>query len=116
MKDPGCLFCKIVARQIPSDIVYEDDTAIAIRDIHPKAPVHLLVMPRVHLVSLATAGAEEMPLIAHLVQVAALLAVKEHIADRGYRVVINSGEEGDQAIPHLHLHLLGGRHLSGGIA
>ncbi len=116
MKDPDCIFCKIIGKQIPGDIVYEDQKAVAIRDIHPQAPVHILILPRQHLTSLATVTSEELPLVCHLVHVAADLAVKEKIAERGYRVVINNGEEGDQAVPHLHVHLLGGRRLSGRIA
>ncbi len=113
MKDVNCIFCKIVAGEIPGEIVFKDERAVAFKDIHPLAPVHLLIVPRAHVASLAAARPEEMPLVGHLVHLAAQLAVKEGIADRGYRVVINSGPEGDQAVPHLHVHLLGGRHLSG---
>lgn len=116
MKDASCIFCKVVAGEVPGEIVYQDEMAIAIRDINPQAPVHLLIIPRAHLTSLAAAKPEEIPLVCHLVHVAWQLASKERIAERGYRVVINSGAEGDQVVPHLHVHLLGGRQLSGRIA
>ncbi|MBI4334272.1 MAG: histidine triad nucleotide-binding protein [Chloroflexi bacterium] len=115
MKDANCIFCKIIAGEIPGEPVYQDDAVVAIRDINPQAPVHLLILPRTHLASLAAATPEDMPLVCRLVQVAWLLAAKEKVAQRGYRVVINSGPEGDQVVPHLHVHLLGGRHLSGRI-
>jgi histidine triad (HIT) family protein len=98
---------------VPGEIVYQDETTIAIKDIHPLSPVHLVILPRIHLTSLADVRPEQMYLVNHLIEVAQQLAKKEGIAQKGYRVVINSGPDGDQAVPHLHVHLLGGRHLSG---
>ncbi len=108
-----CIFCRIIAGEIPGELVYQDDKAVVIRDIHPQAPKHLLILPREHIASLAEARAEQLPVVAHLVEVAWQLAVKEGIAGKGYRVVVNSGPDGDQVVPHLHVHLMGGRHLSG---
>jgi len=113
MKEPSCIICRIIAGEVPGDIIYKDDSAVAIRDIHPQAPTHLLILPREHLTSLADTGSEQMPLVTHLVEVAWKLAKKEGVAQKGYRVIINSGPDGDQAVPHIHLHLLAGRHLSG---
>jgi histidine triad (HIT) family protein len=111
--EEGCLFCKIVAGKISSEIVYQDDMVIVIRDINPQAPVHLLVMPKEHIPSLRELGPEQAQLTAHLLHVANEMARKEGVAERGYRVATNCGREGGQAIPHLHFHLLGGRQLSG---
>ena len=107
-----CVFCQIVEGKIPAIIVYRDDKVVAFPDINPQAPIHILVVPSEHVPSLADLrpGGEE--LVAHLIQVASQLARKEGIAERGYRLVINSGREGGQVVPHLHLHLLGGHLLS----
>lgn len=105
-----CIFCQIAAGKIPATIVYQDDRVIAFRDIHPQSPTHILVIPREHIPSLAEVKRNQV--VARLVKVANALAGKEGIKQRGYRVVISSGKEGGQAIPHLHLHLLGGRQLS----
>lgn len=110
-----CIFCKIVAGEVPSKIFYQDEEMIAFPDIYPQAPTHLLIVPRKHIPSLATLTEEESPLIAHMVNIANRLAKEEGISERGYRVVINCGEEGGQAVPHLHMHLLGGRRLSDGL-
>jgi len=110
-----CIFCKIVAGEIPSDIIYQDEEAIAFRDIEPKAPVHLLIIPRKHIPSLADLTEAESSLVAHMVNIANQLAAKEGISASGYRLVINCGEQGGQLVPHLHMHLLGGRHLSGAL-
>ncbi len=103
-----CLFCKIVAGEIPARKVYEDESCIAISDINPQAPVHLLVIPRVHVASLAHGSAKNKELLGHLLLSAAELAAKQNLA-KGYRIVINTGEEGGQTVDHLHLHILGGR-------
>lgn len=113
MREPSCIFCRIIAGEVPGDIVYQDDTAVAIRDIHPQAPTHLLILSREHLTSLADTKPEQMPLVAHLIEVAWQLANTEGVARKGYRVVVNSGPDGDQVVPHIHFHLLAGRHLSG---
>ena len=110
-----CIFCQIVDGKIPSDIVYQDEEVIAFRDINPVAPTHLLIIPKKHIPSLAHLADAETPLIGHMVKVANQLARKEGVAENGYRLVINSGEQGGQLVPHLHMHLLGGRRLSDAI-
>jgi histidine triad (HIT) family protein len=106
-----CIFCRIIAGDIPSDAVYQDEEAIAIRDINPQAPVHLLIMPKSHIPSPAEAGADQKQLLGHLIQVASELAKRQGISEKGYRLVVNSGPEAGQEVPHLHIHLLGGRQL-----
>jgi len=108
-----CIFCQIVAGKIPGDIIYQDEELIAFRDIEPQAPVHLLIVPRKHISSLAELTDAEMPLISHMTVVANKLARQENIFESGYRLVINCGKEGGQIVPHFHLHVLGGRELSG---
>ena len=107
-----CIFCKIVAGYIPSDILYRDEGVIAFRDINPMAPVHLLIIPKKHIPYLAQLGEAEASLIGDMVNAANQLAKREGIAEGGYRLVINCGEQGGQVVPHLHMHLLGGRKLS----
>lgn len=104
-----CLFCQIIDRKIPAKIVYEDDLAMAIEDIHPQAPVHLLVLPRKHLVSLTEAHAEDEALLGHLFLVSAQLARERGLESRGYRTVVNNGVGAGQSVFHLHVHVLGGR-------
>ena len=108
----SCVFCQILSGEIPSEILYQDEKVFAIRDIHPLAPVHILIMPKEHIPSLAQLGAGQAPLIGQMVRVANRLAEREGVLQKGYRLVINSGREGGQAVPHLHLHLLGGRQLA----
>ncbi len=108
-----CLFCRIIAGKIPTSIIYQDDNVIAIRDIDPQAPTHLLVMPKEHIVSLIELGPEQRELTADLIYAANELARREGVAERGYRLAVNCGREGGQAVGHLHIHLLGGRKLSG---
>lgn len=115
MVEKGCIFCDIVAGRLPADILYQDDSAIVIRDIHPRAPVHQLVIPKAHIPSLNEVVTGQVELMGHLVWVAIEQAKKEGMAAPGYRLVINSGQEGGQVVPHLHLHLLGGRRLSNAI-
>jgi len=110
-----CIFCKIVAGEIPSDTLYKDEEIIAFRDINPMAPTHLLVIPRKHIASLADMAEVESSLVADMVKVANQLAKSEGITESGYRVVINCGQQGGQLVPHLHMHLLGGRQLSGAL-
>ena len=110
-----CIFCKIVAGQIPSDVVYTDDRVIAFRDINPMAPVHLLIIPREHIASLNDITEHQLPLVGHMVMVAKQLAKQQGIATKGYRVVIKCGQQGGQVVQHLHMHLLGGRELAGGL-
>ena len=106
----NCVFCQIVCGEIASEILYRDQDVVAFRDIAPGAPTHVLIVPRKHISSLAEL--EDEVLIGHMVKVAKELAVQEGIAGRGYRLVINCGRDGGQIISHLHMHLLGGRHLS----
>jgi histidine triad (HIT) family protein len=108
---PTCIFCRIIAGEIPSDVVYRDEQLVAFRDIHPLAPIHILIVPRVHIASLNDVGKRDAGLIGHLMLVAKQLAEREKTAQRGYRVVVNSGPDGGQVVPHLHFHLLGGRRL-----
>jgi histidine triad (HIT) family protein len=107
----SCLFCKIIDGSIPSKPEYQDEKCYAFSDIHPQAPVHLLIVPREHLGSLAAAGEEHPALLGHLLGIAANLARAKGLA-KGYRVVINTGEDGGQTVDHLHLHLLGGRPMT----
>ena len=110
-----CIFCKIIAGQIPSDVIYTDDKVIAFRDINPMAPVHLLIIPREHIPSLNDVTEQQITLLGHMVQVAKQLAKQQGIGTKGYRVVINTGPQGGQVVQHLHMHLLGGRELTGGL-
>jgi histidine triad (HIT) family protein len=107
----SCLFCKIIDGSIPSTRIYEDEECIAFADIHPQAPAHLLVVPRKHIGSLAEAASEDTPLLGHLLARAADLARQRGLT-KGYRTVINTGADGGQTVDHLHLHLLGGRHMA----
>lgn len=105
----NCIFCKIVERRQPATIVYEDDRVVAIEDIHPQAPVHLLVMPRKHLSSLNEADTNDGPMLGRLFTVAAQLARERQLETKGYRTVINNGPWAGQTVDHLHVHVLGGR-------
>ncbi len=108
-----CLFCKIVAGEIPSDILYRDEQVVAFRDINPQAPVHVLVIPREHIAFLSDLTEEQSGLFGWMAVVANRLARSEGIAEKGYRIAVNCGEQGGQLVPHLHMHLVGGRQLSG---
>jgi histidine triad (HIT) family protein len=108
----GCVFCQIVAGKLPSDILYQDDEVIAFRDIQPLAPTHVLIIPKRHIPALADLSDEETTLIGHMARVANALARQEGVAQSGYRLVVSSGEQGGQIVPHLHMHLLGGRQLA----
>jgi histidine triad (HIT) family protein len=106
------LFEKIIAREIPSVIVYEDDQVMAIRDIDPKAPTHVLIFPKAVVPRIAEAKIEDKELLGHLLLKAAEVAAKLGLATGGYRLVINNGANGGETIPHLHVHILGGRQLA----
>jgi histidine triad (HIT) family protein len=108
-----CIFCKIAAGETPADIIYTDEEVIAFRDINPQAPVHVLIIPGEHIATLADLLEEKAMLVGHMVDVANRLARREGISESGYRVVINCGRQGGQLVHHLHMHLLGGRQLSG---
>jgi len=110
-----CIFCKIVVGEIPSDTVYQDEKIIAFRDINPVAPTHLLIIPREHIASLAELSEAGASLIGDITNVANQLARSEGISESGYRVVINCGKQGGQLVPHLHMHLIGGRQLTAAI-
>lgn len=111
----GCIFCDIVAGKIPGDIVHRDDDVLAFRDIHPQSPVHLLIVPVKHYTSLLDITEKEAPLMGHMVTIANKLAGSEGIAQTGYRIVVNCGRQGGQLVQHLHMHVLGGRQLSGNL-
>jgi len=107
-----CIFCKIAGKEIPSTIVYEDDMVLAFKDLEPQAPVHVLVIPKKHVASVAALTAADKDLAAHiLVDVIPQLAEKLGVAESGFRVVANTGDEGGQTVKHLHFHLLGGRSM-----
>ncbi len=110
MSDPDCLVCKIVAGDIPADVVLETDDAVVFRDIAPQAPVHLLAIPKRHIASIAEVGAADGDLLAGVVD-AANRAGKDALGDRGYRIATNVGEEAGQTVFHLHLHIMGGAPL-----
>lgn len=103
-----CLFCNILAGAIPASRVYEDELCIAFPDINPQAPTHLIIIPKEHLASQAKAQGHHTQLLGHLMVTASELARKQKL-EKGYRVVVNTGDDGGQTIHHLHLHLLGGR-------
>jgi histidine triad (HIT) family protein len=106
-----CLFCNIAAGKIPCEVVYQDETVFAFKDIHPKAPIHVLVIPKRHIASLADLKTSELPLAAHMLETVNTIA-KQLGTGTGYKLVINTGSEGGQAVMHLHMHLLGGKHFS----
>ena len=105
----SCLFCRIVDGELPSTRLHDDDLVIAIRDIDPEAPTHILLIPKAHIASAADLGEAEGALLGRLFGVAADLARADGVADAGYRLVTNVGDEGGQTVHHLHVHLLGGR-------
>lgn len=107
-----CVFCKIVAGELPATILYTDDLITAFLDIHPQAKTHILIVPNRHIVSLNDVVAQDTEMLGRLLQVAVQLAKTEGIAETGYRVVTNSGRDAQQSVDHLHLHLLGGNPLS----
>ncbi len=108
-----CLFCKIAVGEIPSDVVYEDDSVLAFRDISPAAPVHVLIIPKKHIGSLLELKAADAALTAHiLTEIVPKLAKELNVDETGFRLVANTKEDGGQTVPHLHFHLLGGRSLA----
>jgi histidine triad (HIT) family protein len=112
VSDPTCLFCRIVRREVAADFVHEDDLVLAFRDINPKAPTHLLLIPRTHIDSAADLEETDAEMLGRMFAVAARLAREAGIADRGFRLVSNSGSAAGQSVDHLHFHLLGGRSMS----
>ncbi|HEX2190078.1 MAG TPA: histidine triad nucleotide-binding protein [Longimicrobiaceae bacterium] len=107
------IFSRIIDGEIPGTFVYQDEHLVAIRDINPAAPTHVLVIPRKPIPSLAELGEEDVELAGRLLLATRRIAEQEGLAERGYRVVVNTGDEGGQTVPHLHLHVLGGKQLSG---
>jgi histidine triad (HIT) family protein len=110
-QDPTCLFCRIVAGEIPSTQLYSDERVIAFRDRNPQAPLHALVIPREHVSGINAPGAENGELLAAMVSAANAVAREQGVAESGYRLVWNVGRDAGQSVFHLHLHLLGGRRL-----
>ena len=106
-----CIFCRIGRKQVPSKTVYEDHDLLAFHDAHPVAPVHVLVMPKEHMVNLNEAGKGDVVLLGKMLRLAAKVANDLDVAETGYRVVINNGDQGGQTVPHLHLHVIGGKSL-----
>ena len=111
MSEENCLFCKILAGEIPADIVYESESAIAFRDINPQAPTHVVIIPRKHVATINDITEEDQVLVGTLYSAARAIAAAEGIAEGGYRTVMNCNEAAGQTVFHLHLHLLGGRTL-----
>lgn len=107
----NCLFCKIIAGEIPSNKVYEDDTVLAFRDVSPQAPVHILIVPKAHIKSADEIDESNSQVVAHIFEVAAKIAKTENLTD-GYRIVNNCGENAGQTVKHLHFHLMGGREFT----
>ncbi len=107
-----CLFCKIVAGQIPATVVYKDERLVAFRDVNPQAPTHLLIVPRRHIGSLNDLTHEDDGLVGEMIRTAASLASEHGHADRGYRTVFNCNADAGQTVFHIHLHLLGGRKMA----
>ena len=106
-RDPGCIFCRIVAGEIPSRKAYEDDEILAFHDIAPWAPVHVLVIPKQHVASFYDVEAADSPLLGRLFALAPRL-MREHGVTNGFRTLVNTGEDGRQEVPHLHVHVMGG--------
>lgn len=112
MSEQDCLFCKVLNGDIPADIVYESDSAIAFRDINPQAPTHVLVIPRKHVATINDLDEEDQEIVGSLYLAAKDIARAEGLSDEGYRVVMNCNEGAGQSVFHIHLHVLGGRALS----
>jgi histidine triad (HIT) family protein len=110
---PDCLFCRIVARQLPSDVVYEDDSVLAFNDISPQAPTHVLIIPKQHVATVNDVADADAAVFSTLVLRARAIAAGRGIAAPGYRILFNCNPDGGQTVYHLHLHLLGGRQLKG---
>lgn len=107
-----CLFCRVISGELPSTQIHADDAVVAIRDISPQAPSHILLLSRKHIASVGEIGKDDADLMGRLTAVAADLAKREGIADGGYRLVVNVGRDGGQTVDHLHVHMLGGRRMT----
>ena len=106
-----CVFCRIIRKEVPSQPIHEDHDLIAFPDKNPVAPVHVLVVPKEHMVNLNEAGVKDVPVLGKMLRLASKIANEMGVAESGYRVVINNGDDGGQIVPHLHLHLIGGKGL-----
>jgi len=107
-----CLFCKIAKHEIPANVVYEDEDIIAFKDINPQAPVHLLIVPKEHVASIMEITEDKKEIVNKIVKVAQNLAQQNNIDNNGFRLVVNTGDDGGQTVKHLHFHLLGGRFMT----
>jgi len=112
MSEQSCLFCRMIAGEVPAELLHQDEVCVAIRDINPQAPTHVLVIPREHMESLNEASVRDEALLGHLLRVSARIANDEGHAEDGYRTVINTGAGAGQSVFHLHVHVLGGRPMS----
>jgi histidine triad (HIT) family protein len=108
----GCLFCNVLEKKIPADVIYEDEHAIAFRDLRPMAPTHVLVIPRKHIAAIRTLGDDEAATIGHVMLAARNVARQEGLEAGGYRLVVNDGDAAGQTVHHIHVHVLGGRNLT----
>lgn len=113
MTDKNCIFCQLIDGYLPADIVYQDELVVAFNDINPRAPVHILVIPRLHIETLNDFSTENAELLGHLVLTGQKIAREKHIDSSGYRLVCNCNKEGGQVVYHVHFHILGGKQLSG---
>ena len=107
-----CVFCNIIQKQVPAQVFFEDDEVVVIQDILPKAPVHMLVILKEHVVSVAHLENRHQPLVGKMILVAKQVAESKNIAEAGYKLVFNVGKDGGQIVPHIHLHVLGGKQFS----
>ncbi len=107
-----CLFCGIIEREIPAEIVFDNDALMAFRDVNPQAPTHILIIPKKHIQNINHATARDEALLGQLVLAAKQIAAQENLADNGYRLVFNTNDHGGQTVHHIHLHLLGGRQMT----
>jgi histidine triad (HIT) family protein len=110
--DMSTIFSKIIAREIPARIAFEDDRCLAFHDVHPQAPVHVLVVPKKEIARVAETTLADESLLGHLIRVAQIVAKQEGLHESGFRLVINNGPDGGESVPHLHVHVLGGRPLA----
>jgi histidine triad (HIT) family protein len=111
MAELDCIFCKIVSREAPAQIVHQDDQVTAFRDIHPLAPLHILIIPNIHLVNLNDLRLEHSSIAARILTVVPELARQEGIAGGGYRLILNTGQDANQVVMHMHMHMLGGSRM-----
>jgi len=107
-----CIFCKIANKELPAKVAYEDEDVIVFHDVNPQAPIHLLIVPKMHITSIMEITKENAKVINKITMVAQELARQNQIANKGFRIVVNTGEDGGQSVSHLHFHLLGGRSLA----